>query len=146
MIIRRDPFNVLNELNKLFDGSIQRSWQQDDSAVESSNWLPAVDIKEEKDCFLLHVDVPGVSPDKIDVSMENNMLSVKGERDDIQKEDRKGYHRIERTRGSFYRRFTLPDTADAGQIKAKVKQGVLEVYIGKKKSPESRKIQVNIED
>lgn len=145
MIIRRDPFNLLNELNKIFETQ-HRPFQQDDSAVESGNWLPAVDIKEEPDQFLLHVDVPGVSPDKIDVLMENNVLTIKGERSDIQKEDRKGYHRIERIRGSFYRRFTMPDTADSGQINAKVKQGVLEVRIGKKKTPENRKVQIKVED
>ena len=146
MLIRRDPFTLVNELNRLFDDKLQLSLQRDDSAVESGNWLPAVDIKEEPERFLLHVDVPGVSPEKIEISMENNILTIKGNRDDVHKEEKKNYHRIERLRGSFYRRFTLPDTADAENINAKTKQGVLEIIINKKKIPASKKIHINVSE
>lgn len=146
MLMRRDPFGLLNELNKLLDDQYHRPLSQDDSAVEGGNWLPAVDIKEEPEQFLLQVDIPGVDPNQIEVAMENNVLSIKGEREKLHKEDKKGYHRIERIRGSFYRRFTLPDTADAEQIHATAKQGVLEIAIGKKKSAELRKIQIKVED
>jgi HSP20 family protein len=145
MIIRRDPFYVLDELSKLFSEGKRGTLQSDESTVESGNWVPAVDIKEEADRFILHVDVPGVEPDKIEVSMENNILTIKGNRETVHKEDEKGYHRIERVRGSFYRRFTLPDTANAEEINAKAKQGVLELTIMKKKAAEGRKIQVKID-
>lgn len=146
MIIRRDPFNWLNDLNKLFDDKLNRSSQLDDSTVESGNWIPMVDIKEESDCFLLHVDVPGVNPEKIEISMENNVLSIKGSRDNISKEEKNNYHRVERVRGAFYRRFTLPDTVDPVLITAKSKQGVLEIRIGKKKNTQPSKIQIKVEE
>ncbi len=145
MLIRHNPFMVLNEINKLFDDKLEFS-ERDDSAVESGDWLPSVDIKEEPTRFLLDMDVPGVESGKIEVSMENNILTIKGQRDDVQKEEKKNYHRIERVRGSFYRRFALPDTADSEDIQAKTKQGVLEVIINKKKRPESQKIKIQVEE
>ena len=146
MLIRHEPWDLLNELNNLFQNNTNRASKRDDSKVESSRWLPAVDIKEEPNQFILYVDIPGVDPNHVDISMENNVLTIKGSREDTQKEDNHSYHRIERTKGIFYRRFTLPEPADAEQIKAKSKQGVLEIAIGKKKIAQSRKIQVDIEE
>lgn len=147
MLMHRSSFNnLVNELNRVLDNKLQKQYQQDDSAVESANWLPAVDIIEEPDQFVLQVDVPGVDPNEIELSMKDNVLCIMGSRVDIQKEDKKNYHRVESVRGSFYRRFTLPDTADGEQITAKSKHGVLEICVRKKKIPESRKIKIKMED
>jgi HSP20 family protein len=81
MIIRHNPWDIVGELNKILENNVKSSLASDDSRVESSRWMPAVDIKEEADQFKLYVDIPGVNPDEIDVSMENNILTIKGERE-----------------------------------------------------------------
>lgn len=107
-----------------------------------SDWLPAVDIVEEKDRFVLHADVPGVNPDDIDVSMENGILSLAGSRRSETSESAGDSRRIERTMGTFYRRFTLPDTADADNIAAKCSYGTLEVTIPKQPRVLAKRITV----
>lgn len=143
MLIRHhtQPWELLTELNNL----LERPSQRDETSVETSRWLPAVDIKEEPDQFVLYVDVPGVDSAHIDIQMENNVLTIKGTREETKKEDKDSFHRIERIKGVFYRRFTLPNTADADQISAKTKQGVLEIVIGKKKLARARKIEIKAE-
>lgn len=145
MLIRNNPWQLLNDLNSILDNSF-RPRVPDDSNVESSRWIPAVDIKEEADKFILAVDIPGVNPKEVEISMENNVLTIKGLREETINEDKKGYHRIERMKGSFYRRFTLPDTADAEQVSAKSRHGVLEVIIGKKKAVQARKITIETKE
>lgn len=145
MLIRNNPWQLLNDLNIILDNGLRRR-PQDDSNVESSHWLPAVDIKEEADKFILAIDIPGVDPKDVEISMENNVLTLKGSREETTEEGKQGYHRIERIKGSFYRRFTLPDTSDAEQVTAKSRHGVLEVIIGKKKAVQARKITVEARD
>jgi len=145
MLIRNNPWQLLNDLNSILDTSF-RPKVPDDSNVESGRWIPAVDIKEEADKFILAVDIPGVNPKEVEISMENNVLTIKGSREETIKEDKQGYHRIERIKGSFYRRFTLPDTADAEQVSAKSWHGVLEVIIGKKKAVQARKIAIETKE
>jgi HSP20 family protein len=112
------------------------------SSVATSDWVPAVDIKEEKDRFVIIADIPGVDPKDIEVHMENGMLTIKGEKETEKKEEREGYKRVERSYGSFYRRFSLPDTADAEKITAQSNNGVLEVSIAKQEQVQPRKISV----
>ena len=104
--------------------------------------MPLVDIKEEAEHFLIKADIPGVSPEAIEVTMENGTLTIRGERSDEKREDKEGYHRIERSHGAFYRRFAMPDTADADHIKATSKDGVLEIEIPKRAIAKARKIDV----
>ena len=141
MLIKNNPWQIINDLNSILDSGL-RTRNQDDSYVESSHWIPAVDIKEESDKFILSVDIPGVDPKDVDISMENNVLSIKGSREQTVSDNKQGYHRVERIKGSFYRRFNLPDTADAEQVSATSKHGVLEITIGKKKAIQARKISV----
>lgn len=145
MLIRNNNWQLLNDLSSILDNSL-RLGTQDDSSVESGCWLPAADIKEESDRFALVVDIPGVDPKDVEISMENNVLTLKGARAEVVTKDKPGYHRVERVKGSFYRRFTLPDTADAEQVTAKSKHGVLEIIIGKKKALQARKITIQAHD
>lgn len=115
---------------------------EDSSLVETSHWAPAVDIKEEPTRFVLYADIPGVDPNDIEVFMENGILTIKGERITTKKEEKEGYTRVERSKGSFYRRFALPDTADSDKITAKGKDGVLEIIIPKKDKIPAKKISV----
>jgi HSP20 family protein len=107
-----------------------------------SDWLPAVDIREENDRFLLQADLPGVDPDAIEVTMEDGVLTIQGSRDSESTDEQEGYKRYERVRGSFLRRFTLPDTANGDDIAAATRNGVLEVSIPKQVKPQPRKISV----
>lgn len=117
----------------------------DGSFVETSTWKPYVDIREETNRFLIKADIPGVDPKDIEINMEDSILSIKGERNTFNKEEKEEYTRLERVQGQFYRRFTLPDTADATQIKARSKNGVIEIEIPKKEKALLKKITIKEE-
>lgn len=108
----------------------------------ASDWVPAVDILEEKDRFVLRADVPGVNPDAIEISMEKGILTVAGERREEANVEFDGLKRIERVSGRFRRRFTLPEVADADNITAKTANGILEVTIPKQPEVQPRRIAV----
>lgn len=142
-LVRYQPLNTMEQLRREMDRMFEdRSATEETSNIATSDWIPAVDIKETENEFLIHADIPGVDPDDIDVHMEDSMLTIKGERESEKKEERDGYKRIERHSGSFYRRFSLPDTANAEKISAKSKNGVLEIIIPKQEKTLPRKIQV----
>lgn len=143
MVIRRnDPWTLLNqlggELSRLYEGQLDT----DASSPATSDWVPAVDIREDRDHFVIEADLPGVSPDQIDIQMENGMLTIRGSRESTSREAAEGYKRVERASGSFYRRFSLPDTADSERISARTVNGVLEVTIPKQEKVQPRRIQV----
>jgi HSP20 family protein len=104
--------------------------------------VPAVDIKEEAQQFVIEADIPGVDPKDIEIFMENGVLTLKGERQSVNEEEAKNYKRVERTHGTFYRRFSLPDTADAEKVTASGQNGVLQITIPKRELALSRKITV----
>ena len=141
-LTRYEPWNLLDQMRREMDRAFD-SRTDEGSSVATSDWVPAVDIKEEKDSFVIVADIPGVDPKDIEVHMENGMLTIKGEKESEKKEEREGYKRVERSFGSFYRRFSLPDSADAEKITAKSNNGVLEVTIGKQEQVQPRKISVN---
>ena len=114
----------------------------DYSNVVTSHWRPAVDIKEETDRFLITADLPGVDPKEIEITMDNGVLTIKGERKSEVRDEKEGYKRVERVSGTFYRRFSLPDTADAERIEAVGKDGVLEVTLPKHEKVQPRRIEV----
>jgi HSP20 family protein len=150
-LIKYEPWSLLsqfsNELNRMFELPANRDEQNNvNSNVTASDWVPAVDIHEEDKHFVLHADIPGVDPKDIQVHMENGMLSISGERSHRSSEEREGYRRIERAHGTFLRRFTLPDTADAEKISATGKNGVLEIIIPKQEQTQPRKITVSDEE
>jgi HSP20 family protein len=128
------------EWDQLFDPSHQLI--EDGSMVETSHWAPAVDIIEEPTRFLLLADIPGVDPKDIEISMENGVLTIKGERTVTRTEESREYTRIERSKGSFYRRFALPDTANADKITAEGRHGVLRIIIPKREKASAKKIKV----
>ena len=143
-LIRYEPWGFVNplhgEINRLFDhGYFNRDR---DSSETASDWVPAVDIKEEDNRFLIHADVPGVDPKDIEITMEDGILTLKGERKSETREERDGYRRVERVSGQFFRRFTLPDTADAEGVSAKGVNGVLEISIPKQPKAQPRRITV----
>ena len=143
-IARFEPWTFVDLLHRDLDRLADHRGitRNDHSAV--ADWVPAVDIVEQKDCFLLRADVPGVAAADIDVSMENGILSVSGQRHAESHDDADGVRRFERVSGRFHRRFSLPDTADAESIEASFTHGVLEVVIPKLPEVQPRRISVRV--
>jgi len=147
-LTRYEPWTVLDRLQKelggtgLYDSLFSDRVDSDSSNIATSHWRPAVDISEEEDRFVIHADLPGVDPKDIEITMENGVLSLKGERSSEIKDESKGYSRIERAHGTFYRRFSLPDSADADRIEAKGKNGVLEITLPKHEKQQAKRISV----
>ena len=144
-LVPRDPFSNYFPNAKDLDRLFNMRFGDEDSTIATSSWIPAVDIAEKDDHFLIEADVPGVEPKDIEVSMENGVLTLRGERESEVKEEEEGYSRIERSRGSFYRRFSLPETADSENITAKSDKGVLRITIGKKETVKPKKITVDVQ-
>ena len=137
-LIRYQPNNLLaqfgDEINRLFDARYN----------PVTEWSPAVDVKEEDKQYVIQADVPGVKAEDIDITLEDGVLTIKGERAWGKNEEEQGYRRVERARGTFYRRFGLPDTADADSVKAKSANGVLQIVIPKQEKVLPRKIKVSV--
>ncbi|HKJ95095.1 MAG TPA: Hsp20/alpha crystallin family protein [Gammaproteobacteria bacterium] len=143
MAIRRyEPWGILNELSRELNRFQQGGADADTSSLATSDWVPAVDIHEEQDRYLIEADLPGVRPEEIEIHMENGLLTIRGTRSSERKEAEKGYRRVERAMGTFYRRFNLPDSADADRISARSDHGVLEVTIPKQEKVQPRRIKV----
>ena len=146
MLTRYEPWSAMrqlqNEVSRMFDNVVAGA--EDGSNVVTSRWTPAVDIREDAERFVIDADVPGVEPGDIELTMENGVLTIKGERKlETEDEGGNGYRRVERMHGGFYRRFTLPDTADAEAISANGKHGVLEVVIPKRAAVQPKRIAVS---
>lgn len=143
-LIRYEPWTLLNRFQGDLDRLLEDRFGPDESRASISDWVPAVDIKEEQDRFVLRAEVPGVEPKDIEVTMEKGVLTVRGERQIENREQKDGYRRVERVSGRFYRRFTLPDTADSDAITARSQNGVLEVAIPKQPQLQPRRISVEL--
>ncbi len=140
---RYEPWQHMHHLRKELDRLFEPyATNADQSSVATCDWIPAVDIKEEKDRYVLRADIPGVDPKEIEIIAENGILTIRGNRPSETREHRAGYSRVERPSGSFYRRFSLPDTADLAQITARSTQGVLEIGIPKLTHTLSRTIPI----
>ena len=144
---RQWPQNALQEefrqlFERFLEGSPFDQRDIDDSSVVTSQWVPRVDVKEEKDRFVLYADLPGIDPDDIEVSMDKGILTIKGERSSETSQETDRFSRIERRYGSFHRRFALPDSADPDGIQAQGRHGVLEIVIPKRPEVAPRRIQV----
>ena len=128
-----------DDINRLFS-----SWDHTESSGVNATWVPSVDINEFDDKFQLFVDVPGVEPRNVDITLESGLLTITGERFlQAEKTDEKVIRRREeRGSGRFYRRFVLPDTVDADNVKAIDRHGVLEILIPKKAKAQPRRIEV----
>ena len=109
-------------------------------------WSPAVDILETENELLLKADLPGVDMKNIDIQFENGTLTLKGQREFQNEAKRGGYHRIERSYGSFVRYFALPDTVDTDGVRAEFKNGVLTVTVPKKEVAKPRQIRVQVDE
>jgi len=140
-LVRYNPWSLLDQLNREMSTPL-KSYNDEDGSVATANWAPSVDITEDENGFNLLADIPGVKPEDIEVSMDNGVLTIKGERSAEEKTEKENFRRVERQYGMFYRRFTLPETANAEKIEAHSEHGVLKVTIPKQEVAQARRISV----
>jgi HSP20 family protein len=142
-LVNYDPLfsvrQLQDDINRLFSG-----WSTNDSSSVTADWVPSVDINEFEDKFQLYVDLPGIDPKDVDITLESGVLTITGERFvQAEKSDENLVRRrTERGNGRFYRRFILPETVDADNVKAAGRNGVLEVVIPKQAKALPRRIEV----
>ena len=138
-VIRYEPWALVNRLQKDIDRLFGAPLS---SAADSGAWLPPVDIHEDAQQFLLHIDVPGVDAKAVEISTEQGVLTIRGQRGETTQQAGEGYRRVERIKGDFQRRFSLPETADTQNIRAKAANGVLEIAIPKLAQSQPQRIAV----
>jgi HSP20 family protein len=144
MAMRRwDPFRELSsiqsELNRLFGRTFG---VEGGDEMRAAAWVPSVDIAESQDRFVITAELPGLRPEDVDISVENSILLIQGERRFYQEQKEDDFHRIERRFGTFARSITLPSTADPEHIEASFDTGVLTIEVPKREEAKPRKIQV----
>src|SRR5256885_14101619 len=142
--VARRIFSTLQDrVNRIFRQSF--SPEGSDEALTTSNFAPPVDVYEDEHNVSLKIEVPGIDERDINVSIENNTLTVRGERRFEKDEKEENFHRVERMYGSFTRSFTLPNTVDPEQVSAHYEKGVLKIGLAKKAEAKPKLIKVNVE-
>ena len=141
-LVRYSPLGInqlQSEINRIF-----RSFDDSESSSATADWVPTVDINEFGDRFQLFVDLPGVDPDHVDITLDNGVLTISGERrpEALAEGEKRVQRRIERGEGRFYRRFILPDMVDADNVEARNRFGVLEITIPKQAKAQPRRITI----
>ena len=143
-IIRWDPYRDLvtlrEKMNRLFEDTV--SGQPEGRELAGSSWTPAVDIYETEHEIVLSAEIPGIDENDIEIKLEDNTLTLKGERKFEKETQEENFHRIERAYGSFFRSFSLPQYIDQEKIKAEHEHGVLKVVLPKKSESKSRKVTI----
>jgi HSP20 family protein len=139
---KRDPFHLIREDFDQMMSRLAEEWDGN-GAPESRAHLPSINVSETDKQLELTVDLPGITPEEVDLEISGNVLRVSGEHQEEQKEEGKHYHRVERTSGSFYRTIELPCAIDESQVVAECKNGVLTVTLPKAEPAVTRKVQVN---
>ncbi len=147
IIVRANPFRELstlqNRINRVF-GDIRFPALDADADLSTTAWAPAVNIFENEEEVSVTADLPGVRKEDVEITLENNVLTVKGTRKLENEEKRDNYHRIERAYGSFTRSFTLPNTVDGEKIFAEYHDGVLQIHLPKREESKPRQISVKV--
>jgi HSP20 family protein len=149
-ITRFDPFRDLmtlqDRMNRMFTDSYagRGNGGTDEDWALGGSWAPAVDIYEHDGNIVLKAELPGIDAKSVDVRVENNVLTLRGERKFDNEVKRESYHRVERAYGTFMRSFTLPNVVDTENIKAEYKDGVLRMTLPKKAEAKPRQISINV--
>ena len=147
IVHRNDPFRDLlalqDQLFRTFDSAYRGRGGEDEQSMVAT-WSPLVDVFEDAEGITLKAELPEIDAKDVEIQVEGNTLTLKGERKLENEEKRDGYHRIERTYGAFSRTFTLPNTVDAEHITAQSKDGVLRLFLPKKAETKPRQIKVGV--
>ena len=143
-LARRDFSTLQDRMNRIFRESFNP--ESPEEALTTANFAPPVDVYEDEHNITLKIEVPGIDEKDINVSIENNTLTVRGERRFEKDEKEENFQRIERMYGSFTRSFTLPNTVDTEQVSAHYEKGVLRIRLAKKAEAKPKLITVNVEN
>jgi HSP20 family protein len=145
-LIRWEPVRELNtiqnEMNRLFNTFFETTGSQSSGHGSARRWLPAMDLVESGDQFILRADLPGLSENDVNIEFEDNVLTISGERKAEHEERKEGYYRLERASGAFSRSLTLPEGVDPEKVQASFDRGVLEVRIAKPEQRKPRKVTI----
>jgi len=134
-----EVYSNLHRLSRLMDEALDGGWN---GGTLASAWTPTVDVFEDKENLKIVMELPGVTPEDVKISLENQVLTIQGEKRQVAEESSERWHRYERSYGSFERMFTLPNSVDADRIQAKVEHGLLTVTLPKAERSKPREIQV----
>ena len=147
-LARWSPFREMErmqrEMDRLFNGGLA-AFGRGEEAMTISEWAPCVDITEDNKEFVVEAELPEVKKEDVKVTVEDDVLTIRGERKAEKEETGKKYHRIERSYGSFERSFTLPEAADAGKISSEFKDGVLTVHLPKNSNGKRKAIEIKVQ-
>jgi HSP20 family protein len=130
------------EFNRLYDGMFRPSITDDNSTL--GTWAPAVDITEHENEFVVKVEVPGVTKDDVKITVQNDVLTIKGEKKDEKESKGANYHRVERSFGSFQRSFVLPATVQSAKVDAKYNNGILVITLPKAEEAKPKEIEIHV--
>ena len=144
VLTRWDPFREFTTLQDRMNRLFRDSYGDREEALTTSTFAPPVDVYEDEHHVTLKIEVPGIDEKDIDVRVENNTLTVHGERKFEKEEKEENYRRVERQYGSFTRSFTLPTTVDTDSIQANYEKGVLKIQLAKKAEAKPKQIKVNV--
>jgi HSP20 family protein len=136
---------IQDRMSRIFEEAFRANrgaGSEEDYALAA--WAPAVDIFEQDGNIVLKAELPGIDPKDVDVRVENNVLTLRGERKLDSEVKKEGYHRVERAYGTFGRSFTLPTVVDTEKIKAEYKDGVLRVALPKREEAKAKQISINV--
>jgi HSP20 family protein len=147
-LIRWEPVRELNtiqqEMNRLFNTFFEAPAPGNGGSSTLRRWIPAMDLVETEDDFILRADLPGLSEKDVNIELEGNVLTISGERKAEHEERKEGYYRVERSSGTFSRSLTLPEGVDPGSVRASFDRGVLEVRIPKPEERKPRRVAINV--
>jgi len=159
LLVRREPGRALGEVNNWepfrelrtihdemdrFFASLWPRTAEYEAGVGPAAWAPAIDVHEEKDGYVVKAELPGVKREDVSLSLENDVLTIKGERRDEKEEKREGYLRRERVYGTFQRVLQLPRPVQADAVSAEFKEGVLKITLPKADTAKSREIKIDV--
>jgi HSP20 family protein len=139
----RELQSIQHEMNRLFGTFFDPSLNAG-NGVATQRWIPAMDLVEEGDHFVLRADLPGLSEADVNVELEDNVLTISGERRSQHEQRKEGYYRLERAAGAFSRSLTLPEGIDPDGIKASFQAGVLEVTVPKPEQRKPRRVAIDV--
>jgi HSP20 family protein len=147
-LIRWEPVRELNtiqqEMNRLFNTFFEAPAPGNGGSSTLRRWIPAMDLVETEDDFILRADLPGLSEKDVNIELAGNVLTISGERKAEHEERKEGYYRVERSSGTFSRSLTLPEGVDPGSVRASFDRGVLEVRIPKPEERKPRRVAINV--
>lgn len=138
-----DVFNMQREINRMFDNFF-RGGTADDGSLGSSLWAPATDVAEHDDEYQVKVELPGVGKDDVKITMQDNILTIRGEKKQEKESKSSSYHRVERSYGSFQRSFTLPTRVKQDRIEAAYNEGILTITLPKAEEAKPKQIEVKV--